>query len=224
MAIALVQQATNSQGSGTSLVVTISAPAAGNALVVLSGSNSAAISSISGGGVTWTLLNAGPFAFYASEIWYGLNSSGSGTTVTITYAGSTRAGAIVAEFSGVKTSAAADASAPDTSGTSTSASPGAIDPSANPALYLAAASCQNSTFTGVGGGGITLFTDPALGGGALSVQGGYMIDNASDASATPTFGILASAAWDSAGGALQGTAGGGGGARKNAFGAAGFFG
>lgn len=223
MAIALVQQANNSQGSGASLAVTIAAPAAGSALVVMCAQNSFAVSSISGGGVTWTLLNKSAFNFYSTEIWYGENSSGSGTTVTITLAGSTRCAATVTEWSGVKTSSAADASVPDTSGTSTSASPGAIDPSANPALYLAVASTQNSTFTSTVGGGFTQLTDPTPGGGALSVEGAYLIDNSGHASATPTFGILASAAWEAAGGALQGTVGGGS-AKRDAMGMSGFFG
>lgn len=206
MTIALVQQAQASQGTGTSLPITISAPAAGNALILICGQNSAFVSSVSGGGVTWTLLKRSAFNFYAAEIWYGENSSGSGTTVTITLAGSTRCAALVAEFSGIKTTGSADASVVEANGNSTSASPGAIDPSANPALYLAGAACQNSTFTGVVGGGFTQFTDPTPGGGALSVQGAYLIDNAGDAAATPTFGILAAAAWDAAGGALQGVA------------------
>lgn len=210
MAIALVQQGNGSQGSGTSLVVNISAPAAGNALVLICGQNSDAITAVSSTGATWALLKKSAFNFYASEIWYAENVSGSpGGTITITFGSSTRAAAIVAEFSGIKTSGAADSGAAlnQANGTSTSASPGALDPTAAPALYLAAASCQNSTFTGTIGGGFTKFTDPTPGGGALSVQGVYLIDNSTHVAATPTMGVLASAAWDSAGGALLGTAG-----------------
>lgn len=224
MTIALVQQAQGSQGSGTSLPITISTPVAGNALICITGQNSAFVSSIAGGGVTWVLLKRSAFNFYACEVWYGLNGSGSGTTVTLTLAGSTRCAAIVAEFSGIKTSSAADASVVNADGTSTSASPGAIDPSAAPALYLAGADTQNSTFTGVVGGGFTKFTDPSAGGGALSVQGAYLIDNSGHAAATPTFGILASAAWESAGGALQGVSGGGSNRHGQPMMAMGFFG
>jgi outer membrane protein assembly factor BamB len=46
-----------------------------------------------------------------TEIWYGLNSSGSGTSITITYTASDNLAARVAEFSGIATAGALDVSA-----------------------------------------------------------------------------------------------------------------
>ena len=223
MAIALVRQATNNQGSGTSLAVTITAPTNGNALVCITGQNSDAVTGISGGGVTWALLKKANFGFYACEIWYGLNASSGGTTVTITYGSSTRAGAVVAEFSGILTSGAADASVNQASGTSTTPSPGAVDPASAPALYLAGFT-TNGTYSGGAGGGFTAFTDPGLGGGVLAIRGAYLIDNSTHGSQTASATLSASVAWESAAGVLLGTSGGGGSSKKDAMGMSGFFG
>lgn len=221
MAIALVNQASDSQSSGTSLAITIAAPTNGNALVVITGQNAAAVSSISGGGVTWVKLKSAAFSFYASEIWYGENVSSGGTTVTITYASSTRAGAICAEFSGVKTTSSADASTNSGSGTSTSPSAGSVDPASAPALYLAGFT-TNGTYSGGAGGGFTAFTDPSLGGGVLAVRGAYRIDNAAHGAQTGSATLTASVSWEASGGALLGTASAS--SRRDAMGMSGFYG
>lgn len=113
MAIAFVTSAFGSTTTGTAAVaVTIATPGIGNALIaycyIAAGVNATGVSSISGGGVTWVKAQANNVSSGTCEIWYGLNSSGSGTTVTITYGGTYGAKqAHVAEFSGLVTSGTA---------------------------------------------------------------------------------------------------------------------
>lgn len=112
---ALVQQATSSISSGTSITTTFgSNPHSGDMLVLTLGGNptSSTISSVSGGGVTWTKAVSSN-SNRDAEIWYGLNSSGSGKTVTSTLAVACSGICIVnlSEWSGVVTSSAIDATA-----------------------------------------------------------------------------------------------------------------
>jgi hypothetical protein len=147
-----VQTATNSVNTNSVLTVNLgSAPNAGDALVLWSsvtGSN--VISSISGGGVTWangTNVGAGSGN---PEIWYGLNSSGVGTAITITYSGSDDMAAVVAEFSGVAASGALDAASASHCGSATPATLPSITTTNADDLLLAVYGVSNaSTIYGV---------------------------------------------------------------------------
>jgi hypothetical protein len=110
----LVQSATSSSGSTATNSLTVNlaaAPQPGDALVVWSGAaNNATITSISGGGVTWVAGTTVPYNSGDNEIWYGLQSSGAGTSITLTYSQNDHLDAIVAEFWGLASSAALDVS------------------------------------------------------------------------------------------------------------------
>ncbi len=82
-----VQEVTNSSGGNVgSFNTTIAAPAAGNSLILCVEGSVKLIASVSGGGVTWApAVTAGGPPY--SEIWFGHNSSGSGTAITVTYGG-----------------------------------------------------------------------------------------------------------------------------------------
>ncbi len=97
MAILFGQQAVNHSISTTALTVTTSATGGGDSLIAIisvvavSGA-SPAVASVTGGGVTWT---QGPTVSFGSgsfpgtfQIWYGHNSSGGSTSVSITSSGS----------------------------------------------------------------------------------------------------------------------------------------
>ena len=89
-AIALVQQDSITPAANTTRVTPTLAGGvtAGDALVLViadQSSNSAIVSSVSGGGVTWAkATSTGSTANGDAEIWYGLNSSGTGGSTAIT--------------------------------------------------------------------------------------------------------------------------------------------
>jgi PKD repeat protein len=139
--IAFVQQKTATYSSVSSVVATLgAAPHPGSALVLFSANNSVNITGISGGGVTW-VRGASSSSHSVVEIWYGLNSSGSGTAVTVTYSNATGSGGVnVSEFSGVATSNALDVAPAPTTGTSTTpTTPAAVATTNSNDLILAAA-------------------------------------------------------------------------------------
>ena len=112
-AATLIQQATSTASSGTSLSTTLASnPNAGDALVLTLGAapSSTSISSISGGGVTWAKA-ARSSTNRDSEVWYGLNSSGSGKNVTTTLSTACSGSCLIniSEWSGIATSSALDA-------------------------------------------------------------------------------------------------------------------
>jgi len=111
MAIAFVRQATGGRSNATTFSVTITAPTAGNALLMAMANNSNTNpTSITGGGVTWVLARQQLDGTNRSgEVWYGLNSSGSGTSVDFTYAAKGHTSVNISEWSGVATSSALDA-------------------------------------------------------------------------------------------------------------------
>lgn len=109
----LVQQATSSASSGTSLDTNLSsAPRTGDMLILTYGGSpvSSTISSISGGGVTW-IKAVGSHTNRDSEIWYGLNASSSGTNVTTTISTACTSNCLIniSEWAGMATSSALDA-------------------------------------------------------------------------------------------------------------------
>ena len=110
LAIALIQQATCT-GASSPVTCTISAPASGNTLCVMEGaSQGSAITSVSGGGVTWVAVSSSTVKFDA-EIWCGPNSSGSGTTITINWSVGGTLWANTSEWSGMPTSLTKDGTA-----------------------------------------------------------------------------------------------------------------
>lgn len=157
MAITFVRQAVGSSSASTTCSVTITAPTAGNCLVACVYSDSGAVTGITGGGVTWAVLKASAFAHFDSEIWFGLNSSGAAGPIVVTYGASGNNAVNVSEFSGIKTSAAADVTT-STNGVSAVPSSGALTASAGPALHLASMSINSNGETGPGGG-FTALTD-----------------------------------------------------------------
>jgi len=73
MSTSLVQKQDGSSTSATSLVVTLGAtPLAGNTLVVAVALNSGFVTSISGGGVTWTAAVIRSGSHIPTEIWSGV--------------------------------------------------------------------------------------------------------------------------------------------------------
>ncbi|HEX5430315.1 MAG TPA: hypothetical protein VFX17_04570, partial [Patescibacteria group bacterium] len=126
---AFVQQAKGGNGGGAgSFTITLGqAPAVGNALIAVIGMNTSAtsVSSVSGGGVTWTLAkrNSAAGSNAGTEIWYGVGSTGSGTAVTVTMSSSVQVQGMIAEFSNVASDLDASNGA---SGTSTTAGSGAV--------------------------------------------------------------------------------------------------
>jgi hypothetical protein len=82
----LVQQATTFQPSGDSLSLTLPAsPIAGHVLVLIGGTPQAPLTSVSGGGATWTRA-AFSTVEANTEIWVGV-TSGSSATVTVSMPG-----------------------------------------------------------------------------------------------------------------------------------------
>jgi len=200
MAIAFVRQATGTANVATTAVVTITAAVAGNCLVAVIEGNNAAVTGIVGGGVTWVLLKAGPASGNFAEIWYGLNSSGSGTSVTVTYASAVTGAVNVSEFSGIKTSGAADSVTNSGGGPSASPSSGAVTPTAAPALVLAMVAGTTALTSGPTGG-FTALTQAIQ--GANRANGAYLIQT-TPASATATWTYGGSGNWDTAIGVLLG--------------------
>lgn len=123
-AIALVRQATGTAASGTSVSVTITAPTAGDMLILTLRSNplNSTVSAVSGGGCTWSSVIAGATNRVAA-IWKCPNSSGSGTTITITLANATTNSiANVSEWSGMDSSGTTDGTSTTSGANATPAS------------------------------------------------------------------------------------------------------
>lgn len=97
----LVQEVISGNG-GTPRPVNIAAPVDGNTLVVIVGlANSAAtVTSVTGGGVTWVQAAYQSNTNATISIWYGLNASGGGTTVTVNFSAGNAAINFM-EFSGI---------------------------------------------------------------------------------------------------------------------------
>lgn len=102
-----VQQVTGTTGASPviSYSITIAAPTAGHSLIacISTSTSQHPVSSISGGGVTWRSAVAQTIGTGTpqSQIWFGHNSSGAGTTVTITYATAAKGSCSITEWSGL---------------------------------------------------------------------------------------------------------------------------
>jgi hypothetical protein len=117
----LVQQVHASSSSAATLSITLAPPAVGDVLVMIGGGPHAGLTSVSGGGATWT--RAAQSTMHANiEIWIGV-TDGSSSTVTIMLSGSTIEMMMsVSEWSGLSTLDIAQAAA----GTSSPGSAGSI--------------------------------------------------------------------------------------------------
>jgi hypothetical protein len=115
--ISFVQQITASTTAVTTLTMTLPAlPRAGDALVLLTSSNGASgVTSVIGGGVTWIKIAASG-ANVNLDLWYGLDSSGASTTITVTYGATEDVSANVSEWSGIAIANALDVAWPNNSG------------------------------------------------------------------------------------------------------------
>ena len=204
MPIAFVRQATGVGSNATTCSVTITAPSAGNALVVCFATNSNATpTGITGGGVTWAILREEDQASGVrnANIWYGLNSSGAAGPVVITFAAKSHCAANVSEWSGLT---ATDLTA-GTAGTSVTIDAGAVAATINDSLVIASA--NNGT------GGIAPSAGPTNSFNALTyVNGGddndllcaYLITTA--AGNYSTAWTVASVAWAAVIATFKGTA------------------
>jgi len=138
----LRQQITNYADTGPSLTATLPAPPTSGRMLVMIGANvSGALTSVTGGGTTWTLATSS--TRYANvEIWFGI-TDGSSATVTITLNGSSSPiWMSVSEWSGL---AALDA-ARSTFGATSPASAGAITTTGPDLLLFAVADSVPNTF------------------------------------------------------------------------------
>jgi hypothetical protein len=160
--IAFVQQKTATYSSVSSVVATLgAAPHPGSALVLFSANNNVNITGISGGGVTW-MRGASSSSHSVVEIWYGLNSSGSGTAVTVTYTNATGSGGInVSEFSGVATSNALDKAATASGNSTTPTTPAVATTNSNDLILAAAADISVGATTAGPTNSFTALTEAA---------------------------------------------------------------
>lgn len=167
MSIALVSQAVNATTGATSVAVTIATPSVGNLLVATCINNANRVSGITGGGVTWLLAKQSVFGNYAADIWYGIVTGTPGTTVTLTFTGTTYGAAWVGEFSGIRTASQLDATTDTDDATSNTQSTGGFTASASPVLNIAVLALS---------GGFTISTGPSGGFTAATVSsaGGVM--------------------------------------------------
>jgi hypothetical protein len=159
----------------------------GDTLILMVGddhSNSATVSSVSGGGVgTWTKVTEqnGSSGQGEAEIWYGLVTSGSSTGITVTLSGPTNWQlANVSEWSGIASSNPVDAST-SSAGTGTSFTAGPITTTQSGDLVISDAwtsfnspgftSPQNSTTSGY-----TALNETQAGGSYYRAWAAYQID------------------------------------------------
>jgi hypothetical protein len=96
----LVQQST-ANASGSTITLNLNQnPHVGNALVLSLANDSRFAVSVTGGGVTWAQATSS-CNHICTEIWYGLNSSGSGTSITVNYGNTGNIAAQISEYTGV---------------------------------------------------------------------------------------------------------------------------
>lgn len=162
MSITLVQQvaAKSVSGGSATKTFTIAAPAAGSALrLLISSDNLFTISSVTGGGVTWTQLSVADNTTASHRIWMfgGDNSSGSGTTISVTISNTYNTFECnISEWSGLDTTPVADPSPGSSTGTSNTLSTATATPTAGKeVLLLAVGGEQSNTVTNTPSGSFT---------------------------------------------------------------------
>jgi hypothetical protein len=220
MSIALVQEVSSytANGGPAGKTITIAAPGAGNALrLMLRRVPTLSISSVTGGGVTWTQLASvtNSNSSMATELWGGDNSSGSGTTITVTvsdtYGG--RVDVNVSEWSGMPATRSPSPAPSTNTGTSATLTTSSVTPTAsNEVLLLAVGVATNGTVTNTPSGGFTALSRA----GVTTFEGfGYRIVPAASGSYSTTWANSVAywpwatiiAGWDGAGGGGGGAVG-----------------
>lgn len=159
MTIAKVQEVSSYTASGGSAnkTITITAPTAGNTLIlwVYNDGGTGDPTAVSGGGVTWTKTAN----FGRLSLWTGPNSSGSGTTITVTVANTySRSDCNVTEWSGMPATLTADGGSNGTSSNPNNVTP-SVTPTGTPVLLLAAA-YASAPYSAGPTGGFTALTMP----------------------------------------------------------------
>lgn len=201
MAIAVVQAvASAGVGSTTTCVCTITATQAGSVLLIIIGSQSFGVSSISGGGGTYALAEPAANSHNIGELWIGTGVAGGTTTFTITFAGTTNSAAQVLEVTGLQ--ATPTDTKTNAGGASTAPAAGPITPTTAVNLVVGF-SVTNTAPTAGPSGGFTPLT-PKVFALARTVQTGYLIQGAATAA---TIGwTIVSGNWDAGICAFKGVA------------------
>lgn len=192
----LIQQKTNAAASGATLVVTLdAAPTAGNSLIACIGhSASRTVTGISGGGVTWT---QGPHdeTNRGVDIWYGHNSSGSGTAITISLSSGivSAPSANISEWSGLNNAA------PNSTNTNTGASDTVLTSnSVSPPAPIGLVIATFATVSGVYDSGPTnSFTRLTQASATTALDSAYQIE-ASTGTYSTGFAYTIATAWGAA--------------------------
>ncbi len=177
----------------------------GDALILVvadESDNSAIVSSVSGGGVTWAkATSTGTSANGDAEIWYGLDSSGtSGSTViTVTLNHSTNVQiADVSEWSGLATSGALDQST-NANNTTASISAGSVTPTVSGELIISDAYLLNGNTTQpTPTSGFASLTQMPGESGNYRGYGAYLVDGSSSSISTTWTEPGGAGAWSAA--------------------------
>jgi hypothetical protein len=142
---ALQQQITNYAATAASLSATLpAAPTSGRVLVMIGATPSGGLTSVTGGGASWTLATRS-LTNANIELWYGV-SDGSSATVTIARTNNTsNMWLVVSEWSGLTTPVVLDG-AISTFGTTSPASAGSISTTGATLVLFAAANGGSNTF------------------------------------------------------------------------------
>ena len=196
MSISIVQQVPKHLATGGSpnKTITIATPGAGNTLfLALTNVATFAATGVTGGGVTWSKVVSVTDAVGGEicELWAGANSSGSGTTITVTYSSAYMGAsdATVVEVSGMPSTLTIDpASGATNTGQSGTASTASITPTAGNSLIIfavASTSAGTTTITNTPSGGFTALTLPT--GAFVSTGWGYSIVPSATGSYSTTF-------------------------------------
>jgi hypothetical protein len=169
--ITMVQQSSAGSFTPTTNTITLSAaPKVGSMLVLLfrNGTDANDITGVTGGGVTWVKARSWTTPTIG-DIWYGLNSTGAGTTITYTLSGVATqfysAGA--SEWAGVAAVNAIDGNPAPATGTSTTPTTPAITPKVPNELFIGLISTGGSFGAGPGGGFTALSLSTNAGAGFL---------------------------------------------------------
>ncbi len=180
--MSLVQEASNGDRV-TSIVVTLGAdPGSNGNLVAFVGSQTFDVSTITGGGVTWTQAVDIGTGNRRINIWYGLNSSGSGTAVTVTMAAKEYINVIIAEFDDdIDTSGTIDDTG-TASGGSTTIQSGTANTTVNDTL-LVAAGVYNGSYSSGPTGSFTIL-GPEETATRSDTSGGYRLVSATGSYST----------------------------------------
>lgn len=218
MAIAQVQDIGTqlTVGGSTTKTIAISAPASGSMLTLfIVRPNASSISSVSGGGVTWSSVGSVSDGIATIELWMGPNSSGSGTTISIVVSNSyssyeTHFG----EWSGIDASPVADPANSTNTGTSTTASTSSVTPTAGKEVVLIAAGFSTNDLADSPTGSFTALTRSGTAGGGIgagnSVFAYRIVGSASGSYSTSWTGSAGYRAWATIIAGWDAAAGGGG--------------